>query len=597
MAEGLTPKEIDRLREAAKENYLLGAKSRALRAELIKVFAGTLYPDLKTDGLSDYVNLMRDSAQAKVYSMAANRPRAMVRTFDPSLKAWAKKKGRALDAVAKRQRLERVYQRAAMDAFFAFGTIKTAMIQAPMIQQPFATAGRAGMVDVSYDHFCWDMEATDFDYCSFKADRYQVRMSDVLENKNYPAKLRDLVSKRGSESTYSTQTNDWAESIASAQSSEIARFEDWIYQADFFIPSRQCIYSFVVDDEFQIIGDQPLSHMKWEGKPTGPYSFLTFGRVPGNTKPSSPAQALLKQHNLINTSYRKLEEQIEHQKTVFLGATGNEEDTMRIRDAKDLQIISSSSGQKLESHNFPGPDQSIFAMLMHLLEQYSKRSGNLDNKLGTGPSADTAKQEGMISAAVNAMEAADNAQFIAMVRETMVDLDGLLWRDAATHVPMVLEVPGAGVSVVDDWFPSSIQGSRKGNLEDYDVDIDPYSLAYKPPSQLADESRALWNEMLPFHEQMAMDGVRPSWRNYLDIQSRYRNSPEIREMFEFGQPMPPRGEADPSRGGGKKPGGPREYIHRSAGPQGGSAPKGDQIMQMMSAGNRDNRNHSTAGAA
>ena len=593
MAESLTAKQIERLREAAKGNYLLAADARESRSSDLKILAGTQYPGLKTtDGLADYVNLMRDSVMAKVYSMAANRPRSLVLSHDPSLRGWAKKIGRTLDTYSKRLRLERVFQRAAVDACFSLGVAKTAILDSFQVKShPYSRAGKPSVVDVSFDHLCWDMEATDFEYCSFIADRYRVCVKD-LQKQQLPASVKKAIDERESEPLSSAQA-EWAEQIATPLTTESERFEDWLYCADFFLPYYQQIYTFLVDSEFQILGDDPVKKpVAWHGKSTGPHSFLVFGRVPGKIIPSTLAQNLRKQHNLINTLYRKLEDQAENQSTIFLGKTGEQdEDVNRLRDARDRQIIPWNSGAPLEKHVFPGPDPQIMGLKQDLENRYSKSSGNLDHKLGLGPSADTARQEGMIGAAVNDIEAHDNAQFIGFVREVMVELAGLLWRDASTHIPMMLTVPGGNVAVLDDWFPSTVEGSRQGEFEDYEIDIEPYSLAYKPPSQRAEELRQIWNENLQLWEVMAQSGVQPDFATYFDIQSRYRNEPELREMYKFNQPPPPVGPSEPTS---RKPTGPREYLHRSAGPQGGQSQTGDKIMQLMQAGARNNQNEAAA---
>jgi hypothetical protein len=170
----------------------------------------------------------------------------------------------------------------------------------------------------------------------------------------------------------------------------------------------------------------------------------------------------------------------------------------------------------------------------------------------------------------------------------MIELAGLLWRDKATQVPMRLDVPGTTISVMDDWLPATVDGSRRGYFEDYEIDIEPYSLAYKPPTARAEELRGIWNENAQFWDAMSQQGVTPSFSDYFEIQGKYRNLPELRDMLKFTRPAPPVGPAE--KQGARKPAGPREYLHRSAGPQqGGSAPRGDQIMQTMQAGQRNNQ--------
>ncbi len=588
----LSDDELTRLRAALKENYSQGDKLRKQRAECLALFAGTQYPDIKTDGYQDYVNKLRQSALAQVISLAAGRPRALVTTHNPQLKAWAKKRSRALDAYSKSLRLERVLQRCAFGGFFGLGIAKVAMLESPVVfmrSSAFLQAGRPGVVDVSLDHLVWDLDAADFDSCSFIGDRYRVRYLDAINDTRFSAEARRELKSLGPQSLNSSQSEPTAENIARTTTSENARFEDWIYLTDVFIQSKQCIYTFGCDSEFNIVTG-PLFHLDWEGKPTGPYSFFSLGYVPGNTKPSAPAFHLKLQHNLINTIYRKLGDQVENCKDVFLAQAGDEGDAMRIRSAKDQGIVSINGVNGMKRETFGGPNQLLMGAVYKFEDVYEESDGGSKRRLGVGQSADTLGQEEMLASAGNGVTYYERGLFAEFLSEVYGELLGLLERDATLTIPMMLNIPGTGISIKDDWQPSTVEGSRGiGDPAEFDVEIDPYSLPYKTPGQRAMECQQIWNEMLPQWEMMSQQGIQPDMAAYLEGQSRFRNNPDIRDLFKFNQPLPPIGPArEPARGGASRANKPNGKYEHTSTPRSGGDKRGE-ILGMMAASAADNR--------
>lgn len=598
----LSADDLSRLRDSLRENYDGASDLRKSRAACIKLFAGSEYPNLDADdNLSDLVNLMRRSGMAQVFSLAANRPRFLVLSHDPKLKAWAGKIGRALDAYSKQLKLERVLQRCALNAFFGLGVAKTAMVDLPSLSLSMRDAqmGRPGVIDVSQDHMCWDMEAAQFDRCAFIADRYPVRWNDIISDTRISASQRAELKRQGPQNF--SHGSDWAETIAPSTRDDVARFEKFVYCCDVFVPSQQCIYMFGCNEEFEITTEPLRPHVTWEGKPTGPYSFLSLGEVPGNTKPSSPAQNIFKQHNLINTVYRKINDTILGLKTVYTCATGFGGDATRIRDADDKTIIEMANGAGLQEWKADSSQLGVlYSILTHLLEQYNSSDGNSTYKMGLGAQTDTATQEGIIGQNVSRSEAHDQTIFVDFVREIAGELAGLLYRDVSTRVRMSLKVPGTEIWVADDWMPASVEASRPmemgengeeqiRELADFaDIDIEPYSLPYKAPGARAEELKMFWNEHMPAWEMMGQQGIQPDFAAYLETQSRYRNLPELKEMLKQNQAPPP-----PSEGGEQRslqPQSDRIYKHQSMGSGSGSGQGGDQTASLLAAAQSNNQN-------
>lgn len=587
----LAPSELTRLKDACRQNYDLASESRKLRAACIRTAAGTDYPDTTGDGLYDYVPKMRQAELAATISLAANRPRVLVTTHNPELRAWAKKKSRALDAYAKALHMERILQRCARAGFYGLGVAKVAMMELPatrMRAYAYSQVGRPGVADPSTDHLVWDMEGADFDCLSFIGDRYKVRFSDAIEDVRFTPEGRRQLKDMGAESFSRAKSQDWAENIAQSTFHESARFQDFAYLADVYVASAQCIYTFGVNSDFEILTDPLTNGVEWEGKPTGPYSFFSLGVVPGNTKPASPAQFLMRQHELINTCHRKINEGIEQLKDVFLGQTGDEGDAMRIRSAPNNSIITLNGATGLRRETFGGPSQQLMGVRYMLEDVFDETGGNIKQRLGLGPSADTLGQEEIVNAGAAGVTAYEQGLFADFARDIYTELGDLLDRDASTRIPMTLTVPGTGVSIADDWLPATMDGARpprdeNGDPPMMDTEIEPYDLPYKSPVRQAEECRAAWNEMLPQWEQMAAAGVQPDIAAYLDGQARLRNNPYLRELFKFGQPAAPVGAArEPASGGGGNPNKPNgRYRHTSR--SGSATDRRGEILQMMSA--------------
>jgi hypothetical protein len=292
-------------------------------------------------------------------------------------------------------------------------------------------------------------------------------------------------------------------------------------------------------------------------------------------------------HNLINTLYRKLRDQAQRQKQLMLGRKGAEDDGMELRDAVDGDYLALMEPESVDRISIDGPNQQNFGFMLNAMQQFSKQAGNLEHKLGLGAQADTAAQEGMIAQGVAGMEAMYQARFADFAAKGVRELGRLMFDDNVTETPMMMDVEGTDYKVDDPWKGAMEEGARDGEYYDYDIDIDPYSMAYRSPKQRLQELDETWDRMMPLVPLAMQQGAFPNIKEYLDIRSKYTSCPEMKRLWVFDQPPPeqegPGGGHERTMPGGQS--GPYEHVSR---PGGGSPGTEDQAIGAMMAASPDN---------
>ena len=535
-------RKLTRLRDAVAHHYVQLGDVRKQRDRLLRTAAGSLYPHSRDQdrGLQDLLNMMRQAAEAMTLSMAANQPRFLAVPKNINQRPFAEHFERALNAYARQMHLEEILQECVRNAFFGLGIAKVFMSDSVAVEieaDEWMDPGRPFVQSISPHHFVYDTNATDFRFCSFMADRYRVRYEDVVHDKRFSAEARQEMRQQGPQSVHEVEQEEWGSSLDGASHGD-SQFEDYLYLTDVFLPKDSLILTFVCDGAFKFRTEKPIYTQTWEGEEAGPYHFLNLGPVPDKITPSSPAQNLLLLHDLVNSVYRKLKDQAERQKQVWLGDAGQEDDLRKILDAADGSGLTVAQPESIKQVRYDGPDQNNFGFVLNALGLFSKQAGNLEAKLGLGAQTGTARQEAMVGNNVSRVEAHYQNQFVKFVRRIAKSLSRLLFEDNVTQIDMSLRVPGTDYEVDDHWLGGIQDGAREGDITDYEVSIDPYSMRYRDPSQRLAELDATVDRMMPAMPLLQQQGVQLNLQHYLKMRAKYSDLPEIEELFEFNQNPP-----------------------------------------------------------
>jgi len=584
-------KQLERLKSAVEHNYKELKVLRKSRERFLNAASGTLYPHAKeaSQGLHDILGLMRQAAEAMAMTMAAQQPKVLITPSRVAHLPFADHFERAIDKYARGMHLGRVFQECVRNAFYGLGVAKVHMANGAAVRieaDEWMDPGRPYVGSVSQPHFNYDTLATDFRLCSYISDRYPVRFDDVVTNKEFNGNVRHQLKTYGAQSAAEAQQEEWGSSLAGGFS-DIGQFYDMIYLADVFCPKEGVVYTYPVDAQYNFITDDALMDLEWDGSETGPYYTLNLGPIPDKTTPSAPAQNLLLLHNLINTIYRKLRDQVDRQKNFMVGRKGGEDDLDEALKVEDGGGITLNEPESVETRSIDGPNQSNFAFALNAMQQFSKQAGNLEQRLGLSSQADTAAQEGMMAQGVGRMEGAYQAIFHEFAVDVVKQLGKLLFLDNVTEVPMTQQIEGTDISYDDNWQGALQEGSRVGDIIDYDVDILYGSMEYRSARDRLRDVDETWDRVMAVAPLVMESGGIPNVQEYLNIRAKYTSTPEIGRLFQWNQ-MPPQEQ----QGGSHERQGPAgqggEYIHKSVPSGQSNGTENEAVGQMMAASSNNN---------
>ncbi len=576
-----------RLKNALNREYNALDKLREQRSRLLSRGAGPNYPHIanETGWIAenfDILPIMRQAAQATAISLSANSPRIRVNPYKVSRTAFARTYEDALNYYCATMHIEGEGQSCAINGFYGLGIMKVYMAVSVPIwleESEWMDPGKPYAQSLSLHHFVYDTGATSFRHCQFLADRYRVAFEDVVKDTRFSAKLRKQISDRGP-----TDPNDMhGEEPWRRVSYDDSDLRPLLFLSDVFIPDEGKIYTYVVDREFNILIDEPLAEVDWDGQETGPYHFLNLGPVPDKTTPSSPAQNLEAMANMANSLYRQLELQAMMQRSLAqVPMDTPDEDITAAKKARDWSILRTDT--QISVTRLGGADQNNFAFFLNVLDQLNKFGGNIDMRLGVGQVADTATQEGMLAQGVTRVEGSERETFAKFMRGVIKEIGRLLYESKTVGFNVVRKIAD-GIEVDAPWLPAIEEGSRLGPFEDYDLNIELDSMSYKSPAQRVMELDQTFERLVPLAPLTMQQGEMPSVRYYLQERSRLLNHSCLENLLVSVAPPQEQGP-----GGGHERtmagNGPHEYIHRSAG--GGGQNPGQQQLAMMGAANADN---------
>ena len=343
---------------------------------------------------------------------------------------------------------------------------------------------------------------------------------------------------------------------------------------DIWIPRDQMIYTFPVDPQHPFSGaKKPIAAMPVDDPDAGPYDILSFNDVPENIVPSSPASHLAGLARIINNVMRKQARKAHGQKDIFTYTPAGAADAERVQNAADQQRVAIQEQSEVGVMKVGGVDQALQAFMLGMVQIYDRMAGNLTAMAGLGSQAPTLGQEEMIQGTVSKKEAAMQYRVVDHAVRIIQRLGKMLWHDQAKVIPGSINIPG-----LEDYPPMDatwIPGEREGQVNDYDISIDVFSMPYQSPTKKFQTMLTLLqNVFIPAAPMMMQQGGMINFQKVAESAAHLLNAPELEQWIEFSGPPPaPKGEGQEQPGmpdmGGMPSSTTRNYVRRSV-PTGGS---------------------------
>jgi hypothetical protein len=574
-------REIDRNRlkravDWSKEQF---RSFRDTRARGIKDYVGPKYGNQDCKEVQ-FMSLIYQAATTYQFTLAANRPRAIVNTHYTALLPFARRFQLNLNNLIAEIRLEETLQQAVLEAFFKMAVIKVGMgdsVEVELEPNTWADPGKPFARVVSLDRYLHDMSAERIPELAWALDYYDVDLAKLQDSNLFNKKVVENLSATEKRDT---QHRDGQETVAElsqgGRSSDVTLY-DRIELVDVWLPREQIIATFDSKFEHPALAERP-----YKGPETGPYKYLSFDDVPDNTQPTAPYEHIEDIATLVNSLNRKSARQAKASKTVHTYEGDAEDDARNIMRAKDQDFRKVNRVDAIGTMKIGGVDPGNHAFWMQLIDTFDRMAGNLQSMAGLGPQSDTVGQENIIQSTVSKKAAKMQYRVAKLTAEVFTDLGWLMWSDKVMQREAYEELEGfPDIRIESGWKPDI----RQGDFSQYKFEVEPHSAEYQSPSQRATELIQIVTQVvLPISQTpiAQASGMTVDLEAMLDELATLRNLPQLRRVVKFEGSMPD--AMLPSAGDGPRQSptttrtNVRKNVSSGVGQQGQRAAQIDQLM-------------------
>jgi hypothetical protein len=547
---------------------------------LLDLYVGNYYGKKDpNDPNKQLMALIYQTASIYTSMLVPEDPIAKVRTEYMEFKPYSKRYEVNLNKLAKKINVPETIRELVLESLFKWGIAKVALGSSSFVRMDddsYSDPGFPFAASINLDNWVHDMRASSIREARYMGDYYEVG-SDVLESeKMFDKKVRDrLLNNIRKNEDVGARASD-----LSTNRSDYDLFCDHARLIDIWIPAERKVYTFDANLDYP-----PLNVVDYSGNSEGPYKFLSYDDVPGNSVPVSPLENLVDLAEVANSLMRRNVNRARGQKEVVAFVSGSAADAEKLRNAQDGEYVQISDAQGIVNMKGPGVDQQVYALNEGILDHFNRLNGNTSTMAGLGAQTKTVGQEELLNEQVGALMQKMQRRVVKFVTAIYGELGYHLWLD---QVGMRTTVSLADFGLPDQELDRSwIPGERQGDIASYLIEIEPSSMVFQSSQSKLAQIDARMEKMLVLLQTPygAESGVVIDIPEYVATSAELSNTPEMRRIFKItgGQTLPdppkPENALKTKQNGG-------EYIHHGPGPQ-PSNPQQD-VMKMMANASNDN---------
>lgn len=474
-------------------------------------------------------NLIQLSGLAHTVQLAYNDPRYLVIANEPKGEAVSIRLETWLDRYCPLIGLGDVARSVALDSFFGFGIVKVDHGYLPPGVRKLTGQETGPMAwRVSQDCFGYDGNATSWDDVSFIWDMVVVPLDDAKQYPPFmefnPEATAALVEFRG-DSTTNAQGDLHNKTDRTSNSAQAM-----VRLVHVYLPHSNQIVVWPCNNEtFAEVASQPLLVREWTGHHTGPYAVLTHLDIPDNLIPVAQTESVKGLHFLFNELADRTAKQAVDAKINPIYEMGAQQDIQRWENAQDRESIPVSNIGKLGMMEKPGPTQSQTAYMGTVLQMFKMFGNSIDDTLGLGATAPTARQSELIRSATNARTGEARRRMNRVMELVGRKLSHLVLNDQNMRFPMRRPVPRSGLTMDVSWLPPA-QMPRNPDADDYLISVVPESMEFRSPFDRLESLKQATAEIIQA-AQAAQAGIPIEMAKFVEIQAKYRDLPELLDLW------------------------------------------------------------------
>lgn len=503
---------------------------RRVRLAHIKQYCGSWYHEEVTDD-KILVNLMNQAARIYTVALAANNPQVLVTTPRFENLPFARRFEVNINKLISDMALDQTFRAIVLDAFFCLGVGVVMMRDTDTRfhglleseEDVWLDPGEPWLNRVSLDDLIVDMPAKERTKMRFCGHRYRADYEKVMDEPGYSKKVKDKVKPTSREA----QDTTGAAREIGTDPSEDDDLKDMVWMQDIWIAENNSIATMACEQDLA-----PLIEREWTGSQAGPYKFLSLGDVPDRIIPAAPAMNLIGQHRWMNRLYRRMEADSDAHRITNVYPPGMDEDAERLRTAERNGWYRAKSPEQIKQFETGGVDQRDLAVATYLMDVFDRMGGNLQAMGGLGAQAATLGQEEMIHGQLSRNVADMRMAVVSFAGDCILDLGRLMWEDQTLELQSSIPVGNSGIEVRSDWTPNY----RMGSFEDYEFQVEPYSMVFKTPEQKLQELFQVLQQIAPLWPMFQASGATLDAEAIVDEIARLKNRPEFKRFITFANP-------------------------------------------------------------
>ena len=482
-------------------------------------------------------NRLNQAASADCTLLASGRPQFRYRPKRRSLSHFATRLRLRINSLVDEIRLEDTLQRIVLSAWFRLGIGKFYMRDSALVQleeNVHADPGSPFFGNVSFGRFFLDMNSLEPGEIDFKGDEYDVdweRLNDSgLFEKKVTSRLHPDKNGYKYDASQDGAANDIFADPATAESGRRPK----VRLRDVYLPREKLLVTWPCKMDTPPLRVLELYEDDYD---FDPYPLLWFDPIPDNALPVSPGDVVEKLHDQGVSLRRRLQMQAAAMKSVtfYEPEAAKTADMWRTAQHGQYCETAADSLEKIKRLDTPGPDANLVRYTQVNDELFDEFAGHLRAKTGGQVSAPTATGASLSSQAVGTMLAKKQYRVTKLVAEVGRGLTKMLMADKFDTREQYATLPGfPEFSYPAHWMPNI----REGSPSDYEPEVIPYTLSFKPPEQLLRDLIGFVKEVgLPMANDFAASGQRINPTKLLELAADLGGMPELLEIYDTVEPV------------------------------------------------------------
>lgn len=493
-------------------------------ADALKAYTGPHYGKNSSDDRP--INMLELSVESLLQQLSSRAPQVLCSTHKPELRSAAIELELAMNMALKKMKFEQEHRLWVLSAIFLVGIMEVGLdiVESPEIDGEPLPITDVFCEAIMFDDFVYDTSASKWNrrQVGFWGHKYRMSLEEAKNDTSFNAEARKElkpIDKTSKDETARISKPDGGNTGEA--------FNEMCEIWQIFVPQENEVITFSVDG-----GDIPLKTVKWHGPKHGPYHLMGFNPVLNNIMPLSPVANWIDIDDLENKLYTKLGRQASRQKTIGVTDTQGVKDGQTIIKTSDGDVIAVGNPNAFKEASFGGVNQQTLGFALNVKAMANFVMGNLETQMGLGASADTLGQEKMIRQAANVRIGSMQGVLLTATQGLLQDIAFYLHHHPTMEFDLTIDITGTDMKLPVKW-PHRNNGYgqevdvRKGDYEEYDISIVPYSMVDVSPGERANLLRNIWQTDIMPAVQL---GVQPDFNAYLNQLARYLDLPELRDI-------------------------------------------------------------------